>query len=192
MPPPSQVRSSLFLLYCSLLTCWLLLATTAFATPQHTLLPLTSTTSLERRLVGGETHAYQVPLAAGQYVCVAIHQQAIDVELRFVNSTGQRLVEMDSLNFTQGIEVAALLADQSITRKNLSVYASNDPEFRSGVVRLATRAATAVAYGATWSTAVSDTRSYRYVRFMKNALDYDTAGSAYWNVSEIRVFGSQK
>lgn len=83
-------------------------------------------------------------------------------------------------------------ADQNITRRNFSVYASNDPEFRSGVVRLATRAASAVAYGTTWSAAISDTRTYRYVRFTKTALEYDTAGSAYWNLSEMRVWGSQK
>lgn len=83
-------------------------------------------------------------------------------------------------------------ADQNITRRNFSVYASNDPDFRSGVVRLATRAASAVAYGTTWSAAISDTRTYRYVRFTKHALEYDSAGATYWNLSEMRVWGSQK
>jgi hypothetical protein len=79
--------------------------------------------------------------------------------------------------------------DQPITRKNFAVYASDDPEFKTGVVRLAARGANATQYQRTWSVTVSETRSFRYVRFTKTALDYDTTGNAYWNLAEARVIG---
>ncbi|HWQ32693.1 MAG TPA: discoidin domain-containing protein [Blastocatellia bacterium] len=79
--------------------------------------------------------------------------------------------------------------DQPSARRNFAVYASNDPEFKSGVVRLAARGSSPVVFGQTWSALVSDTQKYRYVRVTKTALDYDEYGVSYFNLAEFRVIG---
>ncbi|MFN7944781.1 MAG: discoidin domain-containing protein [Blastocatellia bacterium] len=79
--------------------------------------------------------------------------------------------------------------DQPSTRRNFAVYASDDPEFKSGVVRLAARGSSSTVFRQTWSAPVSETRAFRFVRFTKTALDYDEFGKSYWNLSEARVTG---
>ena len=79
--------------------------------------------------------------------------------------------------------------DQPSARRNFAIYASNDPEFRSGVVRLASRGSSPVVFRQTWSAVVSDTQKYRYVRVTKTALDYDQYGVSYFNLAEFRVIG---
>src|SRR5215813_8652006 len=68
---------------------------------------------VERELAGGETHAFQVALAAGQYLRVVVNQRGIDIGLKLSGPDGQRLVEMDSPNATQGPEIASVIAAQS-------------------------------------------------------------------------------
>src|SRR5262249_59844754 len=67
----------------------------------------------ERELAGGEIHAFQVALAAGQYLRVVVNQRGIDIGLKLFGPDGQRLVEMDSPNATQGLEIASVIAAQS-------------------------------------------------------------------------------
>ena len=68
---------------------------------------------VERQLTGGETHTFQVPLSAGQYLRLAADQHGIDIELRIFGPNGQKLIEMDTLNGTQGPEIAAIIAERS-------------------------------------------------------------------------------
>ena len=67
---------------------------------------------IERELAGGETHAYQVTLAAGQYLRVVVDQRGIDVALRILGADGRKIVEMDSPNATQGPEAISMVAEQ--------------------------------------------------------------------------------
>jgi CHAT domain-containing protein/Tfp pilus assembly protein PilF len=68
---------------------------------------------VERQLAGGETHSFQVSLAAGQYLRLTVDQRGIDIELGIFDPNGQKLVGMDSLNGTQGPEIASVIAEQS-------------------------------------------------------------------------------
>jgi tetratricopeptide (TPR) repeat protein len=67
---------------------------------------------IERELAGGETHAFQVTLAAGQYLRAVVDQRGIDVALKIFATDGQKLVEMDSPNATQGPEAISVVAEQ--------------------------------------------------------------------------------
>ena len=61
--------------------------------------------------------------------------------------------------------------DQPSTRRDFEVRASNDPSFASFEV-LASPGSTPFAHRATWSAAVTNTKSYRYVRLAKTVDDY--------------------
>ncbi len=66
-----------------------------------------------RILSGGEKHTYRVFLETGQYLRVVADQRGIDIELRIFGPQGQKLVEMDSPNNTQGPESAAVITEQA-------------------------------------------------------------------------------
>jgi CHAT domain-containing protein len=68
---------------------------------------------IERELAGGETHSFQVRLAAGQYLRVIVDQRGIDIALKIFGTDGRKLVEMDSPNATQGPEAISVIAEQS-------------------------------------------------------------------------------
>jgi CHAT domain-containing protein len=68
---------------------------------------------IERELAGGETHSFQVRLAAGQYLRVVVDQRGIDIALKIFGIDGRKLVEMDSPNATQGPEAISVIAEQS-------------------------------------------------------------------------------
>jgi CHAT domain-containing protein len=68
---------------------------------------------IERELAGGETHSFQVRLAAGQYLRVVVDQRGIDIALKIFGTDGRKLVEMDSPNATQGPEAISVIAEQS-------------------------------------------------------------------------------
>ncbi|MBI3423439.1 MAG: CHAT domain-containing protein [Acidobacteria bacterium] len=70
---------------------------------------------VQRELTAGGTQSFQVSLTAGQFLHVVVEQRGIDVVLRLWAPDGQKLVEMDSPNSTQGPEAAALIAEQTGT-----------------------------------------------------------------------------
>lgn len=94
---------------CSITFFILPLVLSLSAQEVHPLLRLGTT--VERQLAGGETNAFQIPLTAGQFARVAVDQQGIDIELHLLAPNAQRLVGMDTLNSTQGPEVAAVIAE---------------------------------------------------------------------------------
>ncbi|MGH9837263.1 MAG: tetratricopeptide repeat protein [Blastocatellia bacterium] len=59
---------------------------------------------IERELAGGQSHAYQMALAAGQYLNVVVEQRGIDVAVTLFGPDGKRLIEVDSPNGEQGPE----------------------------------------------------------------------------------------
>jgi hypothetical protein len=80
--------------YC-LLTLVLCLSLTAFAETKDELRTLAPGQPVEREIASGQTHNYQVKLAAGQFVRIVVEQKSIDVSLALVGSTGRTLVERD-------------------------------------------------------------------------------------------------
>jgi CHAT domain-containing protein len=79
---------------------------------QETLPTLEVGKTIERQLLGGETHAFQLTLANGQCLRVIADQHGIDVTIKISTSNGRQLVEMDSKNSTQGPEIASVIAEQ--------------------------------------------------------------------------------
>jgi len=67
-----------------------------------------------REMRGGEEHAYQVTLSAGQYTRVVVEQRGIDVVLALFGADGKPIVEVDNnLSGTRGLETVSLVAEVS-------------------------------------------------------------------------------
>lgn len=65
---------------------------------------------IERELKAKETHAYALPLEAGQFLNAAVNQRGIDLVVRVLAPDGKLIAEIDSPNGTQGDEPIALEA----------------------------------------------------------------------------------
>jgi len=65
---------------------------------------------IARELAGGESHGYQIQLAAGQYAHVVVEQLGIDVAVTVTAPDGKPLMEVDSPNGALGPELVALVA----------------------------------------------------------------------------------
>ena len=66
---------------------------------------------IERELAGGQSHSYQITLAAGQYLHAVVDQRGIDVVVRVFGPDGKQILEVDSPNGTQGPEPVFLVAE---------------------------------------------------------------------------------
>jgi tetratricopeptide (TPR) repeat protein len=73
--------------------------------------PLTLGVPIESNLAGGETHAYQVTLSAGQYLHTVVDQRGIDVVVKVFAPDGKQIIEVDSPNGSQGPEPVFLVAE---------------------------------------------------------------------------------
>jgi len=60
--------------------------------------------TLERDLQGGETHAYPVELQAGQFLRVIVQEEGIDVVVRLLDPSGQKVVETDWIPARRAVE----------------------------------------------------------------------------------------
>jgi len=65
---------------------------------------------VSRAINVGETHHYQVTLAAGEFFQVRVEQKDVDVKLRLSGPDGTMLAQMDSPNGGEGFEIASLIA----------------------------------------------------------------------------------
>lgn len=68
-------------------------------------------TPVERELAGGQSHTFQLTLAANQYLQVVVDQRGIDVAVTLFAPDGKKLSEVDSPNGTQGPEPLFLIAE---------------------------------------------------------------------------------
>src|SRR5438876_9906996 len=68
---------------------------------------------VERVMSGGESHSYQLPLTAGQFVNVVIDQRGIDLILVVFDSNGKQIAEVSAMNRQQGMKLLYLIADAS-------------------------------------------------------------------------------
>jgi CHAT domain-containing protein/Tfp pilus assembly protein PilF len=79
---------------------------------------LESAKPIERELAGGETHAYQLTLAAGQYARVVVDQRRINVALSAFDPEGKKIVEADGFSIGESEEVS-LVAERAGTYRLL-------------------------------------------------------------------------
>src|SRR5215510_6624521 len=68
--------------------------------------------SLERNIAGGESHLYQIKLAAGQFVRLIVQQKGIDVAVQLMTPDGKPLVEV---NFTDGFGQESLSQEVTVS-----------------------------------------------------------------------------
>ena len=66
---------------------------------------------IERELSGGESHSYQVNVAAGQYAYVIVDQEGIDVVASLFAPDGTLITAVDNPNGSQGAEPVHITAD---------------------------------------------------------------------------------
>ena len=64
-----------------------------------------------RDLKGGQSHSYEISLAAGQYAHVVVDQKGIDVVVKLLAPDGNLITEVDSPNGTQGPEPVYVIAE---------------------------------------------------------------------------------
>lgn len=69
----------------------------------------------ERELTAGQTHLYQVSVAAKQFISVVVEQRGIDVALTLCGPDGVRVAKVDRPNGSFGPEAISIIAEQSGT-----------------------------------------------------------------------------
>jgi hypothetical protein len=67
--------------------------------------------AVERELAGGQSHAYQITLAAGQYLLVIVDQKGVDVVVLLFDPEGKELTRVDSPNGAYGAERLAVVVE---------------------------------------------------------------------------------
>ena len=68
---------------------------------------------LERKLTGGETHIYEISLAADQFVRLLVDQRGADVAFTVFSPDGAKLREVDDLPGERGSERASLITQRA-------------------------------------------------------------------------------
>jgi CHAT domain-containing protein/Tfp pilus assembly protein PilF len=66
---------------------------------------------IERELAAGQSHAYQITLAAGDFLSVMVEQRGIDVAVKVLGPEGKQIMESDSEPRKQGEEGVSLVAE---------------------------------------------------------------------------------
>jgi len=66
---------------------------------------------IEAELTGGESHVYQVTLAADQYLHVIAEQRGIDLQVAVIGPDGRQVVSIDIVGAMTGFEPVSVLAD---------------------------------------------------------------------------------
>ena len=73
--------------------------------------PLEPGKPIERELAGGQSHAYQITLSAGQFMKVIIEQRGIDVVVGLLGPDAKQVMEFDSEIRSQGQETVWQVAE---------------------------------------------------------------------------------
>src|SRR5436190_7400011 len=66
---------------------------------------------IEREMLGGQSHSYQLNVVSGQFVSLIVEQKGIDVVVKFLAPDGKLLAEVDSPNGTQGPEPVRTISE---------------------------------------------------------------------------------
>ncbi len=107
---PSLIHRHKLLRFACLALCFC--STLLFS--QNTI-QLTPGSTIERDLKGGESHTYQISLAAGDFLHVVVEQQGIDLEAALSGPDGKRISHMDSINGMWGPEPIVAIAETAGT-----------------------------------------------------------------------------
>ena len=70
---------------------------------------------VEREISGGQKHSYQLKLVNGQYACLIVEQQGIDVVVQLLGDDGKQIAEFDSDPRIQGSEKVEIVAEAART-----------------------------------------------------------------------------
>jgi len=74
---------------------------------------LTANQTIERELSGGQTHNYKITLKANEFVHIKAEQKGVDIVVTLISPNNQKLIEVDSPNGTQGLEVLSYITEES-------------------------------------------------------------------------------
>jgi CHAT domain-containing protein/Tfp pilus assembly protein PilF len=135
-----------------------------------------------RELAGGQSHSYQMTLAAGQYGKLVVDQRGIDVVVRLFGSDGKQIIKFDSESRIEGQETVSLVAEAAGNyRLNVLARFKNAATGRYEIQMVELRDATED------DRALHEARKLNteFVR-LYNAGDYDEARSLAERVLEIR------
>src|SRR6266567_1269094 len=80
---------------------------------------------IEREIAGGETHSYQLTLAAGQYARVAVDQRRINVAVGAFDPDGKNIVAGERL-LAEGVQLVGQPTPES-WRKGIEKYQQSIP-----------------------------------------------------------------
>ncbi len=110
---------------------------------QQEAMPLELGKPIERELAGGQSHSYQITLAAGQYLNVMVEQRGIDVVVVLFGPDGKRIAEFDREPRSQGQETVSQIADvlgsyRLEVKPSQKVAVAGRYEIRVGELRAAT------------------------------------------------------
>jgi CHAT domain-containing protein/Tfp pilus assembly protein PilF len=109
---------------------------------QQVATPLELGKPIERELAGGQSHSYQITLAAGQYLNVLVEQRGIDVVVRLQGPDGKLIFEFDSEIRKQGQEPVSQVAEiAGDYRLNVVAKEKNAPTGRYEIQVVELRAA---------------------------------------------------
>jgi CHAT domain-containing protein/Tfp pilus assembly protein PilF len=98
---------------------------------------------IERELAGGESHSYQLMLAAGQFLHAVVDQRGVNLFITLYGPDGKKIADIDSPNGAQGPEPVSLIAQASGGyRLELRPWQPNAPKGRYEVKIEEMRAAT--------------------------------------------------
>src|SRR5262245_53849330 len=75
--------------------------------------PLESGTPVERKLAAGESHFYQLTIAAGQYVKLLVEQRGIDLQVQFSGPDSKDVINFDSEPRDRGTELVEYVAESA-------------------------------------------------------------------------------
>jgi hypothetical protein len=73
--------------------------------------PLEPGKPIERELAGGQSHAYQITLSAGQFMKVIVEQRGIDVVVGLLGPDAKQIMEFDSEIRSRGQETVWQVAE---------------------------------------------------------------------------------
>ena len=90
--------------------------------------------AVEQSLSGGQSHLYQVMLAADRYFRLEVEQRGVDIVVALDSPEGRRVAEIDSPSGRQGVEVLSVIAE-SPGRYRIEIHAP--PSQAPGLYRAA-------------------------------------------------------
>jgi CHAT domain-containing protein/Tfp pilus assembly protein PilF len=81
---------------------------------------LTPQTPIEGTLAGGETHAYRITLASGQYLRVVVEQRSLEMAMTVLGPDGRQIAKAEKKNREESATVSVLAESTGVYRLEVS------------------------------------------------------------------------